>query len=74
MGIEVAVVDAQLAQVIAQQREVQRLLLRHLPPVAVEGVGQAGEAPDRIERQIDRIGFDVRDGMQQCSAALAGEG
>ena len=74
VGVEIAVVMAQRLQVLAQQREVQGLFARHLQPVAVELFGQAVKAPDRIQRQIDRIELDVADRMQQRGAASQREG
>jgi hypothetical protein len=50
---EVAVAVAQRRQVLAQQREVVRLLGRH-PPVEVERPRHAVEAPGRVQRQVDR--------------------
>jgi hypothetical protein len=72
MRREVAVGEAEAMQVIAQQREVQRLLAGDAGPVAVVGVGQSVEAPDRIERQVDRVQLDVRDRMDQRRAAFGG--
>jgi hypothetical protein len=67
---EVAVGEAQRAQVIAQQLEVERLLACHLQPVAMERLGQAGEAPCGVEREVDRVELDVRERMQQRGPAL----
>ena len=69
---EVAVREAEREEVVAQQLEVQRFLARHAGPVAVVRVGEAGEAPDRVEREIDRVQLDVRDRMQQRGATLDG--
>ncbi len=45
-------------------------LCRHLQPVLVESLGHAAIAPDGIERQVDGIELDMRDGVQQDGAAL----
>mmetsp|Transcript_6064 Transcript_6064/g.24228 ORF Transcript_6064/g.24228 Transcript_6064/m.24228 type:complete len:234 (+) Transcript_6064:3424-4125(+) len=65
VGVEVAVVEAQLDQVVAQQREVQRLLGRDAQPVAVKGFRHARKAPGDVQRQVDRVELDVGDGVDE---------
>ncbi len=55
---------------LAQQREVQRLLARDAQPVGIEVARHAGEAPDRVERQIDGVELDVHHRVQQRRSAL----
>ena len=71
VGGEVAIVRAQALQVFAQQGEVLGLLGRHAQPVAVVVGGQAGEAPDGVEREVDGVELDVGDGVQQRGPAFA---
>ena len=73
MGVEAAVVAAECQQVLPKQREVQRLFARDAQPVDVERDGHAGEAPDRVEREVDRVELDVRHRMQQRGAAFERE-
>jgi hypothetical protein len=70
VGIEVAVAMPERGQVVAQHLEVQRLLVSHGQPLAIERIGQAGEAPDHVQREIDRIQLDVGQRMQQRGTAL----
>jgi hypothetical protein len=70
--VEVAVGVAERDQVVAEQAEVQGLLGSDARPVAVVGVGHAGETPDCIERQVDGVELDVRHGVQQRRAAVGG--
>jgi hypothetical protein len=46
------------------------LILGDAEPVAVVVLGQARETADGIEREIDRIELDVRDGVAERGAAL----
>jgi len=48
----------------------QRLLIRHLQPVGVILARQAGEPPDRIQRQVDRVEFDMGQRVYQYCAAF----
>jgi hypothetical protein len=73
VGVEIAVVVAQAAQVLAQQREVQGLFTGHLQPVAVEVLRHA-EAPEGVQGQVDGVELDVADGVQQRGPALRREG
>ena len=54
----------------AQQREVQGFFARHTQPVAVVLQRHAGETPDGVEREVDRVELDVRDSVQQRRAAF----
>ena len=55
-----------------QQRKMQGLLTSDLHPIAVIGIGESVKAPGGIERQIDRVKFDMRDGVhQRCVAGHA---
>ena len=57
----------------AQQVKVFGFLLRHAEPVQVVLRRHAGKPPDGIERQIDGVEFNVRNGMHQRAVALGGE-
>ena len=57
-----------------QHRKMQGLFPSHLYPVAVIGLGQIGKTPGGIERQVDGIEFNMRDGMHQCRVAGHGMG
>ena len=46
----------------------QRFFIRHLQPVGVILARHAVKPPDRIQRQIDRIEFDVRQCVDQDGA------
>lgn len=70
VGVEIAVVETQLAQAVAQEHEMARLVVGHLRPVAVEALGQAAEAVDRVPAQVDGVEFDVGDRMQERGPAL----
>ncbi len=50
----------------------QRLLGRYLKPVAIKLAWHVAETPDRIERKIDRIKFDMGQRMNQRSPAFDG--
>ena len=65
VGIEVAVIVAQLAQPVAQKDEMTRLIVRHLHPIGIERRRQATEAVHRIPGQVDGIQFDMRDGVDE---------
>ena len=54
----------------AQQREVIRLVGGHAAPVAVVIRRHALEAPDSVERQVDRVELDVRHRVHQGGAAF----
>ena len=58
------------AQMRAQQRKVMRLFLGHQRPVGVKRVGHAVKAPDRIERQVDRVELNVADRMDHRRTAF----
>ena len=69
MRIVVAIAAAECLQVLRQQAEMQSLLAGHAQPVAIVGRWQPGEAPGRVQRQVDGVELDVGDGMQQGRAA-----
>ncbi|MNS93377.1 hypothetical protein D3C72_1275460 [compost metagenome] len=60
---EVAVLGAQRGQMVGQQREMQGLLARHLEPVAIEARRHAGKAPRGVQREVDRVEFDMAQRM-----------
>jgi len=65
---------AEVAQLRRQQAEMHRFFGRHLQPVAVIGGGHAGEAPDRVEREVDGIELDVGNGVHHRGQAVGREG
>ncbi len=71
--VEVAVGVAQAAQVLVEQREVQRLLARR--PAASRGSRRAAcrEAPGRVQCQVDRVELDVRDRVDQRRSTFGRE-
>ena len=71
VGREVAVVVAELSCRCSRSSvKCSASSAATLQPVAVVGVGHAGEAPDRVERQVDGVELDVRHRVQQRGAAL----
>ena len=74
MGREVTIVVAHGLQMRTQQGEVLRFFYSHLQPVKIIGVWHAAKAPDCVERQVDGIELDVRDGVQQRGQAFGGKG
>jgi hypothetical protein len=71
---EVAVGMAQRRQMPVQQIEMQRLLVRHPQPVGVIRRRHAGKAVGGVERQVDRVEFDMRQRMNQRGAPGQGVG
>jgi hypothetical protein len=70
VGGKVAVFSADPAQVIAQQGEVLGFFGGHANPVAVKIFGQVLKAPNNIEREVDGVELDVRNGVQQGGVTL----
>ena len=71
MRVEVAVGMAQRGQVIARSSvKCSASSPATRSQSCVERVGHAGEAPDGVEREVDRVELDVRDRMQQRGAAF----
>ena len=56
---------AQAGQALVQQLEVIGLFARHAQPVQVKRRRHAGETPDDVQRQVDRVEFDMRQRVQQ---------
>ena len=67
---KVAIGNAEFAQVCMQQLEMQSFFTRYLQPVQVKSLWHAFEAPDNVQRQVNRIAFNVRQCMQQRGAAF----
>ena len=67
---KVAIGKTQFAQMRMQQLEMQRFFTRYLQPVQVKSLGHAFEAPDNVQRQVNRIAFNVRQCVQQRGAAF----
>jgi hypothetical protein len=57
VGVEVAAGVTERRQLLGEQRGVLRLLAGDLQPLAVSSLGQAREAPGRVEREVDRVGW-----------------
>ena len=66
---KIAVLPAHLLQVLVQHGEVFGFFACHAQPVQVKAFGHVAEAPDRIQRQVDGIEFDMHHRMQQGGAA-----
>ena len=54
-----------------QQRKVQRFFARHLHPFAIKIRRHATKSPHHIQRQIDRVEFNMGERMNQRGATLA---
>jgi hypothetical protein len=54
---------ASTSSAVLSQREMQGLLARHLEPVAIETRRHAGKTPRGIQREVDRVEFDMAQGM-----------
>jgi hypothetical protein len=67
---EVPILVTRSLQVIGQQLEMQCLFLCHGKPVAVKGLRHVGKAPDNVQGQVDGIGLDVRQCMDQAGTTL----
>ncbi len=67
---KVSVGNAQFGQPPAQQPEMARLVGRDAGPVEVVLRRHCAEAEGRVEREVDGVELDVRDGVQQRRAAL----
>ena len=62
---EIAIDMAQAGQALVQQLEVIGLFASHAQPVQVKRRRHAGETPDDVQRQVDRVEFDMRQRVQQ---------
>lgn len=67
---EIAVVVSKFAQTLAQKAEMIGLLDRNTDPAGMELSGKAAVARDAIECEVDRVEFDVCNGMQQGRVPL----
>ena len=72
MGGKITIAIAQGLKVIAQQLKVQSFLLGDLQPIAVKTFWHALEPPNDVQGQVDRIGFNMRQGMNQSRSTLNG--
>ncbi len=70
MGVVVAVGGAQFGQTRRQHREMARFVIRHRYPVRVVVRRQTAEPVHSIPGQVDRVEFDVGDGVQESGPAL----
>ena len=69
-GVVAIVLVMVLAQMVAQQAKVLGLLCGDLQPVVVILLGHAIKAPYGIQRQIDGVEFNMRNGVDQDSPAF----
>ena len=67
---KIPVLVAQGVQVGVQQLKMLGFFLRHAQPVAVKRLGQAGKAPDDVQRQVNGVEFDMRQRVDQRGAAF----
>ncbi len=70
MGRQVAITGSEIGEPPHQQLEMDGLLRSHADPVVEEGAGQrfTPEPRDDIPGEIDRVEFDVREGMKERDA------
>jgi hypothetical protein len=73
VGHKVAIVVVLILQVTSQQGKVFGFFPGDAQPVLVIGVWHVRKAPDRIQRQIDRVELNVGNRMDQRAMALGGE-
>ncbi|MCY1249969.1 hypothetical protein D9M72_635540 [compost metagenome] len=64
VGGKISIGVAQLLQASREQVKVRGFLERYRTPVLVERLGHVRETPHDVQRQIDGIEFDMRQGMQ----------
>ena len=67
---KIAVIKAVFAQPFAHQQKMVALFFGYAQPVARKFARQAAETVGRVQRQIDGVELDVRDGVQHGSVAL----
>jgi hypothetical protein len=71
VAVEVAAGVTERRQVLGEQRGVPGLLAGDLQPVAESGLGQSREAPGRVERDVDRVGWMSDYGQERTSREAA---
>jgi hypothetical protein len=68
---EVAIYVPKGCKVIAQELEVERLFFGNLQPLGVESFWHASESPNKVQRQIDCVQFNVRERVDEGCATLS---
>ncbi len=61
---------AEVGEPRGEQREVMRLFGRHAQPIAVKRFRHVRKPPDGVEREIDRVEFDMGQCMKQRGPAF----
>ena len=65
MGRKIAIVETHAHQVLTKQHEVFGFFLGNAHPIGIEIIGHGRKTPHGVERQINRVQFDVCNRVHQ---------